>query len=167
MASEEQCISCTQWGVQSAAITESRRHALAFQHRRCTKPAGDATATTWPSRVLLLVERRGGASRASCAMELIHSDAADTRNRRWRAVGEQQHCCAAAVRARPRRAGRPSSACLSSPRATGLAPEPRLGCIRKLSLRTSQPRPQRRGVQAKDFPQISDERRFSRITSRR
>ena len=127
-------------------------------------PAGNATATTWPSRVLLLVERRGGASRASCAMELIPSDAADTRNRRWRAVSEQQHCCAAAVRARPRRAGRPSSACLSSPRATGLAPEPRLGCIRKLSLRTSQPRPQRRGVQAKDFPQIGDERRFSRIT---
>ena len=56
MASEEQCISCTQWGVQSAAITESRRNALAFQHRRCTKPAGDATATTWPSRVRLLVE---------------------------------------------------------------------------------------------------------------
>ena len=68
-------------------------------------PAGDATAATWPSRVLLLVERRGGASRASCAMELIPSDAADTRNRRWRAVGEQQHCSAAAVRARPRRAG--------------------------------------------------------------
>ena len=95
IASEEHCISCTQWGVQSAAITESRRHALVFRHRRCTKPAGDATATTWPSRVLLLVERRGGASRASCAMELIPSDAADTRNRRWRAVGEQQHCSGA------------------------------------------------------------------------
>ena len=129
-------------------------------------PADDATATRWPSRVLLLVERRGGGFRASCAMDLIHMDAAGSRNRRFRAVGEQQHCCAAAVRARPARAGRPTSACLSSPRATGLSPEPHPGCVRKLSLRTSQPRPQRRGVQAKDFPQIGDERRFSRVRSR-
>jgi len=125
MASEDHCPACTQWGPESARRAVVWRKTVLVQHRRCTKPAGDATATTWPSRVLLLVERRG----------------ADTRNRRWRAVGEQQHCCAAAVRARPRRAGRPSSACLSSPRATGLAPEPHLGCIRKLSLSTSQPRP--------------------------
>ena len=164
IASEDHCPACTQWGPESARRAVVWRKTMLVQHRRCTKPAGDATATTWPSRVLLLVERRGGASRASCAMELIPSDAADTRNRRWRAVGEQQHCCAAAVCARPRRAGRPSSACLSSPRATGLSPEPHLGCIRKLWMRTSQPRPQRRGVQAKDFPQISDERRFSRVT---
>jgi hypothetical protein len=53
--------------------------------------------------VLLLVERRFGGSRASCAMELIRVDAAGPRNRRFRAVDEQQHCCAAALRARPRR----------------------------------------------------------------
>ena len=91
MASEDHCPACTQWGPESARRAVVWRKTVLVQHRRCTKPAGDATATTWPSRVLLLVERRGGASRASCAMELIPSDAADTRNRRWRAVSEQQH----------------------------------------------------------------------------
>ena len=30
--SEERCDSCTQWGVQSAAIARNRRYALAFEH---------------------------------------------------------------------------------------------------------------------------------------
>ena len=117
MASEDHCPACTQWGPESARRAVVWRKTVLVQHRRCTKPAGDATATTWPSRVLLLVERRGGASRASCAMELIPSDAADTRNRRWRAVGVQQHCCAAAVCARPRR----TVLAAFSPRATGMS----------------------------------------------
>ena len=117
---------------------------------RATKPpADDAAATRWPSRVLLLVERRFGVSRASCAMDLIRVDAAGPRNRRFRAVDEQQHCCTAALRARPRRAGRPTSACSTSPRATRLSPEPHPGCVRKLSMRTSQLRSERRGTSEK------------------
>ena len=90
MASEDHCPACTQWGPESARRAVVWRKTVLVQHRRCTKPAGDATATTWPSRVLLLVERRGGPSRASCAMELIPSDAADTRNRRWPSLQESK-----------------------------------------------------------------------------
>ena len=132
---------------------------------RGTKPpADDAAATRWPSRVLLLVERRFGGSRASCAMDLIRVGAAGPRNRRFRAADEQQHCCAAALRVRPRRAGRPTSACSTSLRATRLSPEPHPGCVRKLSMRTSQLMPERRGLQAKEIAQFSDERTFSRVT---
>ena len=149
MASEDHCLACTQWGPESARRAVFSRKTVVVRHTRCTKPADDAATARWPSRVLLLVERRFGVSRASCAMDLIRVDAAGPRNRRFRAVDEQQHCCAAALRVRPRRAGRPTSACSTSLRATRLSPEPHHGCVRKLSMRTSQPRPERRGFQAK------------------
>ena len=89
--SEERCDSCTQWGVQSAAIARNRRYALAFEHTRYRTSGRRRGRHEWPSRVLLLVERRFGGSRASCAMDLIRVDAAGPRNRRFRAVDEQQH----------------------------------------------------------------------------
>ena len=70
----------------------------------------------------------------------------------------------AALRARPRRAGRATSACSTSPRATRLSPEPHLGCVRKLSMRTSQLRPEKRGLQARNFAQLRDERTFWRLS---
>ena len=93
MASEDHCLACTQWGPESARRAVFSRKTVMVRHTRCTKPADDADATRWPSRVLLLVERRFGGSRASCAMDLIRVDAAGPRNRRFRAVDEQQHCC--------------------------------------------------------------------------
>ena len=164
MASEDHCLACTQWGPESARRAVFSRKTVMVRHTRCTKPADDADATRWPSRVLLLVERRFGGSRASCAMDLIRVDAAGPRNRRFRAVDEQQHCCAAALRVRPRRAGRPTSACSTSLRAIRLSPEPHPGCVRKLSMRTSQLMPERRGLQAKEIAQFSDERTFPRVT---
>ena len=167
MASEDHCPACTQWGPESARRAVFSRKTVMVRHTRCTKPADDADATRWPSRVLLLVERRFGGSRASCAMDLIRVDAAGRRNRRFRAVDEQQHCCAAALRVRPRRAGRPTSTCSTSPRATRLSPAPHPGCVRKLWMRTSQLRPERRGLQARNFAHFREERTFSRVSRRR